>query len=170
MSLKILKWKWKIFVFLDDLHEAKEALADANRKLHELDLENARLAGEIRELQVALKEAEAARRDAENRAQRALAELQALRVEMERRLQEKEEEMEALRKNMQFEIDRLTAALADAEARMKAEISRLKKKYQAEIAELEMTVDNLNRANIEAQKTIKKQSEQLKVETYLPEL
>lgn len=71
--------------------------------------------------------------------------------------------MENLRKNMQFEIDRLTAALADAEARMKAEISRLKKKYQAEIAELEMTVDNLNRANIEAQKTIKKQSEQLKV-------
>ncbi|EJW70240.1 hypothetical protein WUBG_18853 [Wuchereria bancrofti] len=71
--------------------------------------------------------------------------------------------MEALRKNMQFEIDRLTAALADAEARMKAEISRLKKKYQAEIAELEMTVDNLNRANIEAQKTIKKQSEHLKV-------
>lgn len=59
--------------------------------------------------------------------------------------------------------NRLTAALADAEARMKAEISRLKKKYQAEIAELEMTVDNLNRANIEAQKTIKKQSEQLKV-------
>lgn len=44
-----------------------------------------------------------------------------------------------------------------------AEISRLKKKYQAEIAELEMTVDNLNRANIEAQKTIKKLSEQLKV-------
>jgi len=71
--------------------------------------------------------------------------------------------MEALRKNLQFEIDRLTAALADAEARMKAEISRLRKKYQAEIAELEMTIDNLNRANIEAQKTIKKQSEQLKV-------
>ena len=77
-------------------------------------------------------------------------------------------------------LSRLVAALADAEARMKvnlrqnsnsnryrnpfqAEISRLKKKYQAEIAELEMTVDNLNRANIEAQKTIKKQSEQLKV-------
>lgn len=39
----------------DELHEAKEALADANRKLHELDLENARLAGEIRELQTALK-------------------------------------------------------------------------------------------------------------------
>ncbi|MDG6100299.1 hypothetical protein EXU34_22895, partial [Alteromonas sp. ZYF713] len=65
------------------------------------------------------------------------------RIEMERRLQEKEEEMEALRKNLQFEIDRLIAALADAEARMKSEISRLKKKYQAEIAELEMTVDNL---------------------------
>jgi hypothetical protein len=48
-------------IILDDLHEAKEALADANRKLHELDLENARLAGEIRELQTALKESEAAR-------------------------------------------------------------------------------------------------------------
>lgn len=105
--------------FIDDLHEAKEALADANRKLHELDLENARLAGEIRELQTALKESEAARRDAEARAQRALADLQQLRIEMERRLQEKEEELENLRKNMQFEIDRLTAALADAEARMK---------------------------------------------------
>lgn len=52
-------------------------------------MENARLAGEIRDLQTALKESEAARRDAENRAQRALAELQQLRVEMERRLQEK---------------------------------------------------------------------------------
>lgn len=73
----------------DELHEAKEALADANRKLHELDLENARLAGEIRDLQTALKESDAARRDAENRAQRAAAELQQLRIEMERRLQEK---------------------------------------------------------------------------------
>ena len=38
-----------------------------------------------------MQEADAQRRDAENRAQRALAELQALRIEMERRLQEKEE-------------------------------------------------------------------------------
>lgn len=56
--------------------------------------------------------------------------------------------------------------MADAEARLRAEVARLKKKYQAEIAELEMTVDNLNRANIEAQKTIKKQSEQLKVKPF----
>ncbi|MCP9260509.1 Paramyosin [Dirofilaria immitis] len=146
--------------------EQKEALARENKN-YKLDLENARLAGEIRELQTALKESEAARRDAENRAQRALAELQQLRIEMERRLQEKEEEMEALRKNMQFEIDRLTAALADAEARMKAEISRLKKKYQAEIAELEMTVDNLNRANIEAQKTIKNKDTQRQLQQTL---
>lgn len=146
-----------------DLEEAKEALADATRKLHELDVENARLAGEVRELQTSLTEEEDARRFAENKAQRALAELQALRVEMERRLQEKTDETEALRQNLQFEVDRLTSALADAEARMKAEITRLKKKYLAEIAELEVTVDNLNRSNIEAQKVIKKQAEQLKV-------
>ncbi len=71
------------------------------------------------------------------------------------------------RKNLQFEIDRLSAALADAEARMKAEVARLKKKFQAEIAELEMAIDNLNRANIEAQKAIKKQSEQIKVRWHL---
>lgn len=57
----------------------------------------------------------------------------------------------------------LFSFIADKYLQFQAEISRLKKKYQAEIAELEMTVDNLNRANIEAQKTIKKQSEQLKV-------
>jgi chromosome segregation ATPase len=151
------------FSFADELAEAKEALGEANRKLHELDLENARLAGEVRELQTGLTETEDARRFAENRAQRALAELQALRVDMERRLTEKTEETEALRENLQFEIDRLTNALADAESRMKVEICRLKKKYQSEIAQLEVTVDNLNRANIEAQKTIKKQSDQLKV-------
>jgi len=146
----------------DDLAEAKEALADATRKLHELDVENSRLAGEVRELQTSLNETETARRFAENKAGRALAELQALRVEMERRLREKEDEMESLRQNLQYEIDRLTSALADAEARMKAEIARLKKKYLAEIAELEVTVDNLNRANIEAQKTIKRQCDQIR--------
>jgi chromosome segregation ATPase len=128
-----------------------------------LDVENARLAGEVRELQVGVREEEVARRDAENRAQRALAELQAMRVEMERRLREKEQETEALRQNLQYEVDRLTTALADAETRMKIEIARLKKKYQAEIAELEVTVDNLNRVNIECQKMIKKQCEQIKV-------
>ena len=74
---------------------------------------------------------------------------------MERRLQEKEEELENLRKNMQFEIDRLTAALADAEARMRAEISRLKKKYQAEIAELEMTIGKVKGLNRKKTHTFK---------------
>uniref|UniRef100_A0A914HM37 Uncharacterized protein n=1 Tax=Globodera rostochiensis TaxID=31243 RepID=A0A914HM37_GLORO len=68
----------------DDLHETKAALADATRKLHELDLENARLAGEIRKPQTALKEAE-----------------------------EKEEEIENMRKNMHFEIAFRTSTFAD---------------------------------------------------------
>jgi len=68
-----------------------------------------------------------------------------------------------MRSSLQFEIDRLSVALADIEARIKAEIARLRKKYQAEIAELEMTVDSLNKANLEAQKTIKKQIEQIRV-------
>lgn len=46
---------------------------------------------------------------------------------------------------------------------MKTEIARLKKKYQAQITELELSLDAANKANIELQKTIKKQALQITV-------
>lgn len=62
-----------------------------------------------------------------------------------------------------IEIETLTARLADTEAKLKTEVMRIKKKMQASITELEISLDNANRANLEAQKTIKKQSLQIQV-------
>ena len=53
--------------------------------------------------------------------------------------------------------------LAEAEAKLKTEIARLKKKYQAQITELELSLDAANKANIDLQKTIKKQALQITV-------
>ena len=53
--------------------------------------------------------------------------------------------------------------LAEAEAKLKTEVARLKKKYQAQITELELSLDAANKANIDLQKTIKKQALQITV-------
>jgi len=71
--------------------------------------------------------------------------------------------MESMRSGMQYDIDRLTSTLADIEVRIKNEISRLRKKYQAEICELETAITSMNTAVLEAHKTIKRQIEQIKV-------
>ena len=55
--------------------------------------------------------------------------------------------------------------LAEAEAKLKTEIARLKKKYQAQITELELSLDAANKANLDLQKTIKKQALQITVRT-----
>lgn len=57
--------------------------------------------------------------------------------------------------------------LAEAEAKLKTEVARLKKKYQAQITELELSLDAANKANIDLQKTIKKQALQITVRSYL---
>lgn len=49
---------WRIN-FIDDLSDAKNQLADMNRRLHELELELRRLENEREELAAAYKEAEA---------------------------------------------------------------------------------------------------------------
>lgn len=53
--------------------------------------------------------------------------------------------------------------LAEAEAKLKTEVARLKKKYQAQITELELSLDAANKANIDLQKTIKRQALQITV-------
>mgnify|MGYP002716460627 FL=1 len=57
--------------------------------------------------------------------------------------------------------------LAEAEAKLKTEIARLKKKYQAQITELELSLDAANKANIDLQKTIKKQALQITVSFFI---
>jgi predicted nucleic acid-binding Zn-ribbon protein len=67
------------------------------------------------------------------------------------------------RKQLTIEIETLTARLADAETKLKTEVQRIKKKMQAQITELEMQLDNAQRANLEAHKTIKKQQLHIQV-------
>lgn len=50
---------YDVLFFKDDLNDAKNQLADMNRRLHELELELRRLENEREELAAAYKEAEA---------------------------------------------------------------------------------------------------------------
>lgn len=67
------------------------------------------------------------------------------------------------RKQMLMEIEQLSMRLAEAEAKLKTEVARIKKKMQAQITELEMSLDVANKQNLELQKTIKRQSLQISV-------
>ncbi|KAK0181732.1 hypothetical protein PV327_003988 [Microctonus hyperodae] len=138
--------------------DAKNQLADMNRRLHELELELRRLENEREELAAAYKEAEAGRKVEEQRSQRLSAELSQLRHETERRLAEKDEEIEIIRKQTSIEIEQLNARVVEAETKLKTEVQRIKKKLQIQITELELSLDVANKNNIDLQKTIKKQS------------
>lgn len=145
----------------DDLSDCKNQLNDAIRKNHEQELEIKRLENEREELAAAYREAETLRKQEEAKCQRLTAELAQVRHEYEKRLQQKEDELEALRKATQLEIEQLNMRLVEAEAKLKAEVARIKKKMQAQITELEMTLDVVNKQNIDLQKTIKRQGLQI---------
>ena len=111
---------------------------------------------------------------------RAQLELNQVRQEIDRRISEKEEEFEnsrfverirfieiilrknnskifvsECRKNHARAMDSIQASL-DSEQRAKAEALRIKKKLEGDINELEIALDHANKANIEAQKAIKR--------------
>jgi hypothetical protein len=67
------------------------------------------------------------------------------------------------RKQFQIEVEQLNMRLAEAEAKLKTEVARIKKKMQAQITELEMSLDAANKQNIDLQKTIKRQALQITV-------
>ncbi|CAG0920015.1 unnamed protein product [Notodromas monacha] len=145
----------------DDLHDAKNTLAELNRRYHEMELEVRRLENEREELSAAYREAEAARKAEEQRAQRLAAELAQLRHDFEKRIAEKDEEIESIKKQMAVEMESLNGRLAEAEIKLKTEVTRIKKKMQMQITELELSLDVANKNSIELQKTCKRQSLQI---------
>ena len=80
---------------------------------------------------------------------------QKVKQEIDRRIQEKEEEFENTRKNYQRTIDSMQASL-EAEVKGRQEALRIKKKIEADINELEMSLDHANKANAEEQKQLKR--------------
>ena len=85
---------------------------------------------------------------------RAQLEVTQVRQEFERRLAEKEEENDSTRKNFAKATDSMQAAL-EQESRGKAEALRMKKKLEADVGALDVSLEHANAANIETQKTIK---------------
>lgn len=145
----------------DDLHDAKNTISEYTRRMHEMEIELRRLENEREELTAAYKEAEAGRKAEEQRSMRLASELNQFRHEAEKRLHEKDEEIEAIRKATSIEIEQLNSRVVEAETKLKTEVIRIKKKLQIQITELEMSLDQANKINIDLQKTIKKQSLQL---------
>merc|ERR1739844_864463 len=139
----------------DEIKDLLDQLGDGGRSIHELDKQRRRLEVEKEELQAALEEAEAALESEENKVLRAQLELGQVRQEIDRRMAEKEEEFNNTRKNHHRATESMQASL-ETEQRAKAETLRLKKKLEGQINELEIALDHANKANNEAQKSIKR--------------
>merc|ERR1712241_829109 len=77
-----------------------------------------------------------------------------VRAEIERRIAEKEDEFLSTKKNFQHAIDGLQNVL-ETESKGKAEAVRMKKKLEADVSELEVSLEHANAANQETQKVIK---------------
>jgi len=145
----------------NEIKDIMDQISEGGRSIHEIDKIRKRLEAEKLELQSALEEAEGALEQEENKVLRAQLELTQVRQEIERRIAEKEEEFESTRKNFQKALDGMQSAL-EQEAKGKAEAIRMKKKLEADVAELEMSLEHANAANQETQKTIKNYHQQIR--------
>merc|ERR1711992_239813 len=138
----------------NEIKDIMDQISEGGRSIYEIDKIRKRLEAEKMELQAALEEAEGALEQEENKVLRAQLELTQVRQEIERRLAEKEEEFASTKKNFTKGIDGMQTAL-EQEARGKAEALRMKKKLEADVAELDVSLEHANTANVETQKTIK---------------
>merc|ERR1712238_453146 len=141
-------------VLSNEIKDIMDQISEGGRSIHEIDKIRKRLEAEKMELQAALEEAEGALEQEENKVLRAQLELTQVRQEIERRLAEKEEEFDSTRKNFAKATDSMQGAL-EQESRGKAEALRMKKKLEADVGALDVSLEHANAANIETQKTIK---------------
>merc|ERR1711892_1503016 len=139
----------------EEIKDLLDQLGDGGRSIHELEKQRRRLEIEKEELQAALEDAEGALEQEENKVLRAQLELGQIRQDIDRRIREKEEEFDNTRKNHVRAMDSVTASL-EAEQHAKAEALRIKKKIEGDINELEIALDQANKANVEGTKAIKR--------------
>merc|ERR1711992_75579 len=138
----------------NEIKDIMDQISEGGRSIHEIDKIRKRLEAEKLELGSALEEAEGALEQEENKVLRAQLELTQVRAEIERRLAEKEDEFLSTRKNFQKAVDGMQLAM-EAESKGKAEAVRMKKKLEADVSELEVSLEHANAANQETQKVIK---------------
>jgi chromosome segregation ATPase len=138
----------------NEIKDIMDQISEGGRSIHEIDKIRKRLEAEKLELGSALEEAEGALEQEENKVLRAQLELTQVRAEIERRIGEKEDEFLSTRKNFQKAIDAMQLAL-ESESKGKAEATRMKKKLEADVSELDVSLEHANAANQETQKVIK---------------
>merc|ERR1740137_59429 len=139
----------------EEIKDLMDQICEGGRNLHDVSKNVKKYEIEKEELQAALEEAETALENEENKVLKGQLELSAVKQEIDRRVHEKEEEFDATRKVHLKAVENMQAAL-EAEAKAKAEALRQKAKYEADIHELEISLDHSTKANSDLSKTIKK--------------
>jgi len=135
----------------DEVKDLMDQIGDGGRAYHEAQKNYRRLELEKEELAAALEEAEAALEQEENKVLRVQLELGQVRQEIDRRIAEKEDEFENTRKCHAKAIESMQTSL-EVEAKAKADAIKLKKKLEADINELEISLDHANKANSDLKK------------------
>ncbi|ETN83119.1 myosin head [Necator americanus] len=141
--------------YAQEIRDLNEQITQGGRTFHDLQKAVKRMEIEKDELQHALDEAEAALEAEESKVLRSQIEVQQIRSDVEKRIQEKEDEFENTRRNHQRALESIQASL-ETEAKSKAELLRAKKKLESDINQLEIALDHANKANVDAQKTLKR--------------
>merc|ERR1711874_257843 len=146
------------------IKDLMDQICEGGRNLHDMSK------NEKEELQAALEEAETALENEENKVLKGQLELSQVKQEIDRRVHEKEEEFDATRKVHLKAIENMQSAY-ELEAKAKAEALRQKSKYEADIHELEISLDHSSKANFDLSKSVKKLHLEIKPmqEKYLEE-
>merc|ERR1719211_976853 len=141
----------------DELKSMKAELDAVKARFHDIDVENRKLAKDREELARAYKDSDAGKIKAETKVKELEDELKKLRADAEHRLNGKDGEALAMRKKLTVEIESLTVRLSETESRLRNEVEKIKKKMSVTIAELEMSLDASNKANVQLQNSSKAQ-------------
>merc|ERR1712128_231993 len=139
----------------EEIKDLMDQICEGGRNLHDMSKNVKKYEIEKEELVAALEAAETALENEENKVLKGQLELSSVKQEIDRRVHEKEEEFDATRKVHLKAVENMQGAL-EAEAKAKAEALRQKGKYEADIHELEISLDHSSKANSDLGKTIKK--------------
>merc|ERR1719411_2325944 len=142
----------------DELRSMKAELDALKNRFHEVDVENRKLAHDREELARAYKDSDSAKIKAEARVRELEDELKKLRADADHRLNAKDNNAMAMKKKLTMEIESLTVRLQETESRLRNEVEKMKKKMSVTIAELEMSLDASNKANVQLQNSSKAQA------------
>ncbi|KAK6027930.1 myosin head, partial [Ostertagia ostertagi] len=138
-----------------EVFKLRSAMENLTEYIETLRRENKGYAQEIRDITEQITQGSRTFHDLQKAVLRSQIEVQQIRSEVEKRIQEKEEEFENTRKNHQRALESIQASL-ETETKSKAELLRAKKKLESDINQLEIALDHANKANVDAQKTLKR--------------